>query len=125
MTQTHQPPYSNELLQLINRKSSLLLRAEAELAQPKSNGSETAKRMFAEAAELELAIFARRQQEGHIQRLYLTLVSAASCYLSAGSFADALQLFEQILKRDDLPPTMRVEAKSLMQKCEVAMVQKG
>jgi len=114
-------PYSDELIRLMNRKSGLILRAMSERDRIDGDGTREAQRLFALAAGLEMQIISKLIEEGYKQRLYIPLVSAASCYKSAGRYVEALPIFYESLKQDGMPAGLRKEVKRYIKECEVML----
>jgi len=100
-------PYSEELHQLLGKASSNILNARAEMAKIDGNDSERAKQLFEQAAEFEQEAAMRLESEGHHEDVYISLVSAASCYQNAERYDKALLLFRQALARPEIPGKLR------------------
>ncbi len=121
MIQKHNPPYSDELLQLINRKSGLIISANTELDRINGDGQEKAKHLFLQAAQLEQKVIQQLVLEGHKEDIYISFVSAASCYKMAGMYEESLKFFKEALLRDGLPDGMKGKVIQLVQECEGAL----
>ncbi|MBM3237346.1 hypothetical protein FJZ31_13720 [Candidatus Poribacteria bacterium] len=89
MKRTHES-YSKELQQLLGKASSNILNARAAMSRIDNNGSEKAKQLFEQAAEFEQEAAMRLESEGHHEDVYISLVSAASCYQNAERYDKAL-----------------------------------
>jgi len=85
--------FSEETRQLQGKKSGLLFYArwQAEINDPIESA-----RAFAKAAHMEEDIATRLEAEGYPQQAMVSWVSAASCYLMAHDFAQALRVCELI-----------------------------
>ncbi len=114
-------PYSKELQQLLGKASSNILNARAAMAKIDGNDSERAKQFFEQAAEFEQESAMQLEAEGHHEDVYISLVSAASCYQNAERYDKALLLFRQALARPEMPPKLRSKVKLLSKHCEIAL----
>lgn len=114
-------PYSDKLIRLINRKSGLIISANTELDRIDGDGREKAKRLFLQAAQLEQEVIRQLALEGHEEDIYISLVSAASCYKMADMYEESLKFFKEVLSRDRLPDGMREKVIRLAQECEEAL----
>lgn len=114
-------PYSDKLIRLINRKSGLIISANTELDRIDGDGQEKAKRLFLEAAQLEWEVIRQLALEGQEEDIYISLVSAASCYKMAGMYEISLKLFREALLDDGLPDKIRNRVIQLAQECEEAL----
>lgn len=124
MKKTHNP-YSKELQQLLGKASSNILNARAEMAKIDGNDLERVKLFFEQAAEFEQEAAMRLEAEGHHEDVYISLVSAASCYQNAERYDKALLLFQQALARPEMPEKLRSEVKLLSKSCEIALLRGG
>jgi hypothetical protein len=126
MNQTQHVPYSNEIRQLMRKKSGILFSAH----RRKDDGIlDEATAMFIEAGELEEQIAhllendsqpkaeAVGEQNERSENAVIHWVSAASCYMNAGDFSRAGKLFEFILTKD-IRPRLRRDVKKFKKRCE-------
>ncbi|MBM3237483.1 hypothetical protein FJZ31_14430 [Candidatus Poribacteria bacterium] len=136
MNQTQYVPYSDEIRQLMRKKSGILFSAH----RRKDDGIlDEATAMFIEAGELEEQIarllendsqpkaegvpvlslrrITKVQRSEHSENAVIHWVSAASCYMNAGDFSRAGKLFEFILTKD-IRPRLRREVKKFKKRCE-------
>ncbi|MFQ6041898.1 MAG: hypothetical protein ACE5PV_13655 [Candidatus Poribacteria bacterium] len=118
MKRTHKP-YGKELQQLLGKASNNILNARAAMAKIDDNNSERAKQFFERAAEFEQEAAMRLEAEGHHEDVYISLVSAASCYQNAERYDKALLLFQQALARPEMPPKLRAKIKLLSKHCSM------
>lgn len=86
------------------RKSNLIL--EGRLLEARQEGDEAAQK-FAQAAEQEEPLGNRCAGLGLSERASLHLFSAASCLARAGNFYPAIALCDDLLRRADVPATLR------------------
>jgi tetratricopeptide (TPR) repeat protein len=129
MKRTHKP-YSEELHKLLGKVSSNILNARAAMAKlvlersegMDGNDSERAKQLFEQAAEFEQEVAMLLESEGHHEDVYISLVSAASCYQNAERYDKALLLFQQALARPEMPGKLRSEVELLSKSCEIAIM---
>jgi len=115
--------YSDRLIRLINRKSGLIISANTELDRIDSDGREKAKQLFLQAAQMEQKVIRQLALEGHEEDIYISFVSAASCYKMAGMYEESLKFFKEAILRDGLPDRMREKVTQLAQECEEALKQ--
>ncbi|MFQ6042136.1 MAG: hypothetical protein ACE5PV_14865 [Candidatus Poribacteria bacterium] len=114
MNRTQYIPYSDEIRQLIRKKSGVLFSAH----KRKDDGFlEEASALFNEAAEQEIRIAHLLEASGHKEDAFISWVSAASCYMNAGDFSRAGKLFEFILTKN-IRPRLRREVKKFKKRCE-------
>ena len=74
--------------------------------------------MFTEAGELEEQIARLLENDSqHSENAVIHWVSSASCYMNAGDFSKAGDLFEFILSKD-IRPRLRRDVKKFKKKCE-------
>jgi len=108
MNQTQHIPYSDEIRQLMRKKSGILFSAHRRRDDSILDEATT---MFIEAGELEEQIAhllendSQPKAEGvgerseHSENAIIHWISAASCYMNAGDFSRAGKLFEFILTK--------------------------
>jgi len=113
-----QNSYSHELTKLLGKASGYILEARAIKARKDGNHSNLI-RFLVQAAELEEEAIQRLEAEGHTEDIYISLVSAASCYQQAQHYEKARQLFQQVLERPDVPVQMRAEVEHLINECKL------
>ena len=116
MNQTQHVPYSDEIRQLMRKKSGILFSAH----RRKDDGIlDEATAMFVEAGELEEQI-ARLLEDvsQHFENTIIHWISAGSCYMNAGDFSRAGKLFEFILTKN-IRPRLRRDIKKFKIKCEI------
>ena len=111
-----QNPYSDELTKILGKASGYILEARAIQARKDGNHSGLP-RLFVQAAELEEEAAQRLEAEGHTENVYISLVSAASCYQQAKCYENARRLFQHVLALPDVPTTVRAEVE-LLNECK-------
>jgi len=104
------------LRQLMRKKSGILFSAN----RRKDDGIlDEATAMFTESGKLEEQI--ARLLENDLQQpenAVIHWVSAASCYMNAGDFSKAEELFEFILSKD-IRPRLRRDVKKFKKRCKL------
>ena len=137
MNQTQHIPYSDEIRQLMRKKSGILFSAHRRRDDSILDEATT---MFIEAGELEEQIAHLLEndsqpkaecgfpplggQEGgfgerseHSENAVIHWISAASCYMNAGDFSRSGKLFEFILTKN-IRPRLRRDIKKFKKRCE-------
>jgi len=118
--QTHKP-YSEELHKLLGKASSEILQARTAMAMIDGDNPKASKQLFIQAAETEQMAAQRLESEGHVEDVYISLVSAASCYQMAEQQAEALSLFQKALERPEMPKGVRLKVERLVKNSEGAL----
>jgi len=133
MNQTQHIPYSDEIRQLMRKKSGILFSAHRRRDDSILDEATT---MFIEAGELEEQIAhllendsqpkaegvgelrgGTTKQTEHFENAVIHWISAASCYMNAGDFSRAGKLFEFILTKN-IRPRLRRDVKKFKKRCE-------
>lgn len=86
------------------RKSNLILQARLLREQCQD---EMAVAKFAQAAEIEETLSGICSQHGLLDKSFVHLYSAASCWAQAGDFYHAIAICDSMLARADLPDRLR------------------
>jgi len=95
---------------------------ERKMAKTNGSDSERVKLFFEQAAECEQEAAMQLEAEGYHEDVYISLVSAASCYQNAERYDKALLLFRQALTRPEMPQKLRYEIELLSKSCEIALM---
>ena len=133
MNETQHIPYSDEIRQLIRKKSGILFSAHRRIDDSILDEATT---MFIEAGELEEQIAhllendsqpkakgvgelrgGTTKQTEHSENAVIHWISAASCHMNAGDFSRAGKLFEFILTKN-IRPRLRRDVKKFKKRCE-------
>lgn len=85
-------------------KSNLILEAQVLVAQQQADAAAD---RFAKAAEIEERLGSRCAELSLLQKSWVHLFSAASCWARAGDFHTALGVADELLAEPDLPSLLR------------------
>ena len=111
-------PYSDEIRQLITKKSNTLFRARFK----KSEGDfEEARALFEETAQQEEQIARLLEVSGNPLDALISWVSAGSCYMKAEKYQIAQAIFEGTQKKPLLPEALQKELHRLKGQCQTAL----
>ena len=109
--------YSEELTKLLGKASSYILKARAIKARKDGNHAGLSQ-LFIQAAELEEEAVQRLEVEGHTEDVYISLLSAASCYQQAKCYEKACEAFQKTLGLPNLPKVVRAEVEQRIDECK-------